>query len=91
VTPEFLREEASRFRGMAETVEREASRLRLLGMADDYESRAKEADALTRPARVEPALDAPAPDAPAPAEPAPGETIRLRLGRKTAKEVNGAV
>ena len=40
MTPEFLREEAARFRGMAETVDREASKLRLLAMAADYEAKA---------------------------------------------------
>lgn len=34
--PNFLREEAARFRGMAETVGREGSKLRLLKMAADY-------------------------------------------------------
>jgi hypothetical protein len=49
MTPQFLREEAIRFRGMAVTVDREASKLRLLTMANDYESRAKAADELTEP------------------------------------------
>ena len=43
----FLRDEAARFRGMAETHDREASRLRLLKMAADYESKAEAADAST--------------------------------------------
>jgi len=34
---------------MADTAEREASKLRLLKMATDYEARAKAADALTEP------------------------------------------
>jgi hypothetical protein len=38
--PKFLREEAARFRGMAETQDREASKLRLLKMAADYEAKA---------------------------------------------------
>jgi len=37
----FLREEAARFRGMAEDADREATKLRLLAMAADYEARAK--------------------------------------------------
>jgi hypothetical protein len=49
MTPQFLREEAIRFRGMAVTVDREASKLRLLTMAKDFESRAKAADDLTEP------------------------------------------
>ncbi len=40
MTPQFLREEAARFRGMADASEREASKLRLLAMAADYEARA---------------------------------------------------
>jgi hypothetical protein len=49
MTPQFLREEAARFRGMAETVEREASKLRLLAMAADYESRASATETSTQP------------------------------------------
>jgi hypothetical protein len=49
MTPRFLREEAARFRGMAETTDREASKLRLLTMALDYEARAKVADEVTEP------------------------------------------
>jgi hypothetical protein len=49
MTPKFLREEASRFRGMAETAEREASKQRFLMMAADFEARAQAADELTEP------------------------------------------
>ena len=49
MTPKFLREEASRFRGMAETAEREASKQRLLTMAIDYEAKANAADQVTDP------------------------------------------
>jgi hypothetical protein len=45
--PKFLREEAARFRGMAESQDREASKLRLLKMAADYEAKAEAADELT--------------------------------------------
>jgi hypothetical protein len=44
MTPKFLREEAARFRGMAETVDREASKQRFLMMAADFEARAQAAD-----------------------------------------------
>jgi hypothetical protein len=40
MTPEFLRHEAARFRGMAEDADREATKARLLSMAMDYEARA---------------------------------------------------
>ena len=43
--PNFLREEAARFRGMAETVDREGSKLRLVKMAADYLSKADAKDA----------------------------------------------
>ena len=49
MTPKFLREEAARLRGMAETVDREASKLRYLAMATDFEARAKAADELIAP------------------------------------------
>lgn len=51
--PKFLRDEAARFRGMAETQDREASKLRFLAMAADYESQAEAADELTRASSVE--------------------------------------
>jgi hypothetical protein len=44
MTPKFLREEAARFRGMAETVDREASKQRFLAMASDFEARADSAE-----------------------------------------------
>jgi len=43
----FLRDEASRFRGMADTADREATRLRFLAMAVDYDARANVADEAT--------------------------------------------
>jgi hypothetical protein len=80
MTPQFLRAEAARFREMAEVADREASRQRLLRMADDYENRAQAADALqpARPieepeaeAEVEAETEAPA------EEPKPKPTRRL--------------
>ncbi len=121
MTPQFLREEASRFRGMAETVEREASRLRLLKMADDYEQRAKAADELAPPAQSDSATTAPTLSEPTMAEPTeaapteatptlatstliapalagrvpgdaiPGGQIKVRLGRRPAKDLTGAL
>ena len=69
MTPQFLREEASRFRGMAETVEREASKLRLLKMAADYEQRAKAADELAPATRSDSTPSDPATTAPTLTEP----------------------
>jgi hypothetical protein len=45
----FLRDEAARFRGMAEDADREASRIRFLAMAADYEARALAAAATAKP------------------------------------------
>ena len=52
--PKFLRDEAARFRGMAETHDREASKQRYLAMAADYESKAEAADELTWADSAEP-------------------------------------
>ena len=49
MTPEFLRHEAARFRGMAEGADREATKLRLLAMAADYEARAGVANEMIDP------------------------------------------
>jgi hypothetical protein len=76
---------------MAETVEREASKLRLLGMASDYEARAKAAAELTGPAPGAPAPAEAIPVEPTPTEASPTEAIKVRLSRKPAKELNGAV
>lgn len=51
--PKFLRDEAARFRGMAETQDREASKERFLAMAADYEAKAEAADELTKASSVE--------------------------------------
>jgi len=73
MTPQFLREEAARFRGMAEIQEREASKVRLLKMAVDYEAQAKAADEPTEPAS---------------GEPAPGEPVKVKAARKTAGSIS---
>jgi hypothetical protein len=49
MTPQFLRHEAARFRGMAEDADREATKVRLLAMAADYEARAGIDNELTEP------------------------------------------
>jgi hypothetical protein len=41
MTPQFLRDEAARFRGMAGDADREATKERFLAMAADYDARAK--------------------------------------------------
>jgi hypothetical protein len=49
MTPKFLREEAARFRGMAGTADLEASKVRLLAMAIDFDARATAAEELIEP------------------------------------------
>ena len=82
MTPKFLRDEAARFRQMAETTEREASKLRLLGMATDFEARAQAIDGRIVQAPVQ-APDATS-DEPGDVEmaaPAPVSETRLVLGK----------
>jgi hypothetical protein len=84
MTPKFLREEAARFRGMAEETTREASRVRLLAMAADYEARATAADGFVVAPPVEEAAPEEAAAEPSteadPGEPDPGG--KLTLGPK---------
>jgi len=49
MTPQFLRDEAARFRGMAGDTDREATKERFLAMAADYDARAEIANELTEP------------------------------------------
>jgi F420-dependent methylenetetrahydromethanopterin dehydrogenase len=72
MTPRLLREEAARFRAMAETTEREASKQRLLGMAADFEARAAAASGQDPIESTE--SDVVVPDEPAPAEASPAKT-----------------
>jgi hypothetical protein len=87
----FLRDEAARFRGMAETADREATRLRFLVMGADYDARANVADKMTRPGpdeandeTTEPNLDAAAEGS---TEPEPGEALAAKPGgRRIARD-----
>jgi hypothetical protein len=83
MTPQFLRSEAARFRDMAESTDREASRQRLLAMAVDYEAQAKQAEKLRPPEQMESAEPEPASDGAIEAGPGvTGSSSRLRLSRK---------
>ena len=82
MTPQFLRSEAARFRDMAESTEREASRQRLLAMAVDYQAQAEEAEKLQPPEQMQSTEPEPAPDGVIEPEPAvAGSPSRLRLSR----------
>lgn len=50
----FLRDEAARFRAMADDADREATKERLLVMAADYEARAQVVSGLAEPNGTEP-------------------------------------
>ena len=84
MTPKFMRQEAARFRDMASMQEREASRLRLLGMADDYEARAFAVDGLKAEGPEPATAEEPAPAEASAPEPAVSST-RLKLGRRTTR------
>jgi hypothetical protein len=82
MTPQFLRSEAARFRDLAESTDREASRQRLLAMAVDYEAQAEQADKLSPPEQIQAAEPEPPPEGAI--EPEPGVTsssLKLRLSR----------
>ena len=82
MTPQFLRSEAARFRDMAESSDREASRQRLLAMAVDYETQAEQAEKLQPPEQLQ--STEPEPASEGVIEPEPGITAspsRLRLSR----------
>lgn len=78
MTPKFLREEAARFRGMADTTDREASKLRFLAMATDFEARAKIADEAAGPN----------PDA---AINVPDEAVDVTVGKKITRGLKADV
>jgi hypothetical protein len=76
MTPQFLRHEAARFRGMADEADREATKVRLLAMAADYEARAGVANELTESNSGETTNE--------PDEPTQNEAPKITLGSKTA-------
>ncbi len=87
MSPKFLREEAARFRVMAEENTREASKQRLLGMAADYDARATAADGLQPAQPAAPAIAeemATAEDAATTEEPAP-RSARIDPTARSAK------
>jgi hypothetical protein len=88
MTPRFLRDEASRFRGMANDTDREATKLRLLAMAADYEARAEAAGDSTAPHADEATISVGQPDLAEPAgdavEPRFDEPPEVKPARKAA-------
>jgi hypothetical protein len=88
----FLRHEAERFRGMADTADREATRLRFLAMAADYDARAKVADGATEQTSIGTHTESPEPkleDATEGlTEPDQGEALSLKPRERIAKESN---
>ena len=85
MTPQFLRSEAARFRDMAESSDREASRQRLLAMAVDYEAQAEQGEKLEPPEPIQAAEPEPASEGEIVPEPdVTGSSSRLRLPRTAA-------
>jgi hypothetical protein len=81
----FLRDEAARFRGMADDTDREATKIRLLAMAADYEARAGVANEL-----IDPDPD-PGEASGEVVEPTPDEPPKMTLGKKVATGLNETV
>jgi hypothetical protein len=83
----FLRHEAERFRGMADTADREATRLRFLAMATDYDARANVADEVTEQTSSE--TDTEPPEPKSEEEPDRGQALSIkpkgRIIRETKK------
>ena len=83
----FLRDEAARFRGMAEDADREASRIRFLAMAEDYDARAKAAGG-TLPTIEEDAVEPRAEDQQTPvADASLGGTLSIKPVRSRKETV----
>jgi hypothetical protein len=95
MTPQFLRYEAARFRGMAGVAERESSKLRLLAMADDYDARASVADAVTEQnsGKSDALLSGPKSDEAAQRsnEPDQGEALTIKPKGRIAREPKEAI
>jgi hypothetical protein len=75
---------------MAETTDREATKLRFLAMAADYDARAKVAEEMTEPSSVEDDMETPGPKlgeaAKESAEPGPVEAVTIKPGGRIARE-----
>jgi hypothetical protein len=86
----FLRDEAARFRGMAETTDRLATKERFLAMAADYEARAEIAKGveLKTNETVEPSLGEPTTGL---ADPSLGETLKVEPVRQIAKSLKETI
>ena len=81
----FFRDEAARFRAMADDADREATKLRLLAMAADYEARAKVGGELPQPKLVEMDLAEVDDVVGVQAEPSVGKAPRVKLDRKNVR------
>ena len=88
MNPQFLRSEAARFRGMAVDADSEATKLRLLAMATDYEARAGIEPAIIEPNSNEASSELAQANSDETnaelVEPSLGESIRIKPGRMTA-------
>ena len=70
---------------MAEDADRDATRLRLITMATDYEARAKIAEDLVKPIVADPSLAQIEKETGAPAEPNVAKAPKIEPGRKNAR------
>ena len=92
---QFLRDEAARFRGMADTADREATKLRFLAMAVDYDARANVADELTEQSSSETDTEPPEPTAEEVTKrlmkPDQGEALSVKPKERIAREPKEAI
>src|SRR3954447_2608641 len=87
----FLREEAARFRDMAAATDREASRVRFLAMAADFEARAAIAQDAVQPPEDAPTDAPPDDETTAPPEPARTDVLKLKPSRRGARTTKTTV
>ena len=91
----FLRDEAARFRGMADDAGRESTKHRLLAMAADYEARARVANELAEPNSGEVDQEAVEPNLVGATtgldEPMQDEAPKITPGRKVARGLKNTV
>lgn len=88
MTPQFLRDEAARFRGMAEDADRAATKERFLAIAADYDARSRIAIESEDPISGEAANELTEPNSGVAigeaAEPISNETRKITLSKKVA-------
>ena len=87
----FLRDEAARFRAMADDTDHEATKLRRLATAADYEARAKLADGSAGPNAAEMDVAEVDGEVAVQTEPSVGKATRAKLDMKNVRGLKETV